>query len=427
MGHVRALGYATFASLSVRNFRIYYIGQGISLCGSWMQNVALSWLVLVLTGSGVQLGSVLAVHYLPVFFGSPLSGIIIDRLDKRRILYVTQTGLALSALVLSVLIYSGRIEVWMVYAFAFLTGMFNTLDRPTRLTFVHEMVGPEFLRNAVTLNSTAANLARAIGPMIAGVFIAGVGIAFCFLANALSFVAVLIMLFFIRAEELHKEESDRSGDHLFAVFKYVASVPDIRNTLIAVALIGTFAFEFPVSLPLLTRMTFMGDAAVLASLFTSMGIGSVVGGLFAASRMVVARGEFVVHAFLFGVSVCLTALMPSIGTAIAGMFFVGFFAILVSSVGSTMIQLASAAHMRGRVMSLWSLAIFGSTLIGAPIIGAIAEHAGARWGVATGGIAALVAAGFAALWMLEGRQLLSVSAPIQIRREEAVAEDAKVR
>lgn len=427
MGRIQALARETFASLAIRNYRLYFIGQGISLCGNWMQTVGISWLVLVLTGSGTQLGGVLAVHYLPVLVLSPFTGIIVDRFNKRHILYITQSALGLCALAISVLVFTDSIALWMVYVFALITGIFNAVDHPTRQTFVHEMVGPENLRNAVTLGSTEANVARAVGPLIAGFLIAGIGIAFCFFINAFTFIAVLVILRLIRTEELHKEPSEHGGDDLFAVFRYVASIPDIRNVLLVMAVIGTFSYEFPVSLSLLARNTFLSDATSYAYLFAAMGLGSVAGGLFAASRKNVVKREFVTNVLFFGAAITATALMPTLLLAIIGMFFVGWFSINLASLGNTMIQLASSGNMRGRVMSLWSMANFGSTLIGAPIIGAIAEYGGARWGLATGGVAAVCAALFAAVVMLDRKKLFAIPSFIQIRREEAVTEDAKMR
>lgn len=422
-----AFGEQTFASLKIRNYRLYFIGIGLSHIGTWMQTVALGWLVLELTGSGTQLGSILAFRFAPLFFGSIAAGIIVDSFDKRHLLYLTQAISVVLALVMSVLVFTGSIEMWMVYVVAVLFGLVDVVDRPTRQTFVHEMVGPEYIRNAVALNSTLANLARALGPLFAGVLIATVGIAFCFFANALSFAAFIIALALLRKNELHTEEhQDRKVKHVLAGLVYAASVPLIRVILISMAVIGTLSYEFQVSLPLLAHTTFMGGAADYAALLSAMGAGSVAGGLFAASRKDAGAHEFVVWALLFGLSICITALLPSLGLATVAMVFVGFFSISLTAIGNTMIQLESAPHMRGRVMSLWSMAIFGSTLIGAPIIGFIGEHGSPRLSLAIGGVAALLAAAFAARRLLKGYKLLTIPAFISIRREEANIEDTKV-
>lgn len=413
-----------FASLKIRNYRLYFIGQGFSHVGNWMQTVALGWLVLELTGSGVALGSVLAFRFAPLLFGGPFAGMIIDSVNKRRFLYFTQAASGVLALGMSALIFTGAIEIWMVYVAAVLFGVVDVLDRPLRQTFMHEMVGPDYLRNAVTLGSTEANLARALGPLFAGALIATAGIAFCFFANALSFVVVLVALFFLRPDEFHREaEVPRAPDHLLAGLRYAASVPMIRTILISMAVIGTVSYEFQVSLPLLAEHTFQGGAADYAALLSAMGAGSVAGGLFTASRRGVTIFEFVASAFLFGLSMCMTALMPTLGLAIVGMAFVGFFSINLTSVGNTMVQLESASHMRGRVMALWTMALFGSTLIGAPLIGWIAENAGARFAVAVGGFAAIAAALYAARTLLSRDEWRII--PASLRTQIFAAETDK--
>ena len=424
MDAIRAFGEQTFASLKIRNYRLYFIGIGFSHVGTWMQTVALGWLVLELTGSGAHLGTVLAFRFAPLLFGGIWGGSIVDRFDKRLLLVVSQSVAAVLALSLGALVFFGAIEMWMVYLAATLLGLVDVVDRPARQTFIHEMVGPDNLRNAVALNSTEANLARTLGPLFAGVLIGSAGIAFCFLANAISFTILIIFLTLLRADELHRElREERKVDHVFAGLRYAASVPLIWTVLLSMAVIGTLSYEFQTSLPLLARTTFLGGAADYAALLSAMGAGSVAGGLFSASRKSVGAHEFVLWAFLFGVSICATALMPSLGYAVVGMVFVGFFSICLSSTGNTMIQLESAAHMRGRVMSLWTTALFGSTVIGAPIVGFIGESLSPRAALALGGVAAIVAATFAAHRLLKTYEFFSVPSFIFIRREEETAEE----
>src|SRR3989344_5946196 len=404
---IKAFGAKTFSSLKVRNYRLYFIGQGVSQVGDWMQIVALGWLVLELTGSGIALGTVLALRFTPIFLGGPFGGILVERFEKRRILIATQASFGLLALILALLV-----------------GFVALFDKPTRQTFVHEMVGPDNLRNAVSLNSSLNNLARALGPLFAGALIATIGLAFCFLLKAFSVVVILVMLRMIRQGELHREKREKAPTDLLAGVRYAASVPRIKIILIAMALIGTLSYEFQVSLPLFAREAFLGGAADYAALLSAMGAGSVAGGLFAASRQKLAVGEFVLSLLLFGVAICLTAIMPTLGLAVAGMVFVGFFSVNLTSVGNTMIQLESAPHMRGHVMSLWMMAIFGSTLIGAPIIGFVGQYLGARWSLAIGGLAALVAAAYAASRMLRG-PAVPVPAQVEIRAEEIEAVESE--
>jgi MFS family permease len=392
MEPIKNFGRKTFASLSIRNYRLYFFGQGISLCGTWMQTVALGWLMLELTGSGVQLGTVLGIQYLPILLGGIFAGAVVDKFEKRKILYVTQSILATLALILSFLVFSGIIQVWMVYLFAFLMGLATSVDTPARQTFIHEMVGQDHLRNAVTLLSTIANLARVIGPLIAGVLIASVGIAFCFFMNAISFCGVLIVLYLMHEEEMHTEtvrHADVKG-YFLPVLSYVYSHKELMQILISMAFIGTLSYEFPVSLPLLAERVFLGDAYTYALLLSGMGIGSVLGGLYIASRGVVTMREFSLSAFFFGISICVTAIMPALVGSVIGMVLVGFFSISVTSAGNTILQLGSEEYLRGRIMALWSMAIFGTTLIGAPLIGAIGEHFGARFGLGVGGITAIL-------------------------------------
>ncbi|OGG76002.1 hypothetical protein A3A41_03465 [Candidatus Kaiserbacteria bacterium RIFCSPLOWO2_01_FULL_54_22] len=413
-----------FSSLKIRNYRLYFIGQGFSHIGNWMQTVALGWLVLELTGSGAQLGAILAFRFAPLLLASPIAGSLVDSYEKRKLLYATQWISFALALGMSALVFTDAIEIWMLYVAATLLGLVDAVDRPLRQTFVHEMVGRKELRNAVTLSSTEANLARTIGPVFAGTLIASVGTAFCFFANALSFVVVIAMLLRLRSSELHQEAEVSEGpkDWLSGL-RYAASVPMIRTILILMAIIGTFAYEFQVSLPLFAQQTFHGSAADYAALLSAMGAGSVAGGLFTASRREVTALEFAISALLFGLALCVSAVMPTLALATVGMIFVGFFSITLTSVGNTILQLESPSYIRGRVMALWMTALFGSTLIGAPIIGLIGQYAGARWGLAVGGIAAVAAAAFGARELLRHDRLRSVPIEVVVAEEET-AENA---
>lgn len=412
-----------FSSLRIRNYRLYFLGQGFSHVGNWMQTVALGWLVLEVTGSGTALGAMLAFRFAPLLFGAPFAGNLVDAMDKRRLLYATQSAAGSLALGMSVLVFTDVVQAWMLYSAAALFGIVDAIDRPLRQTFVHEMVGPAQLRNAVTLSSTEANVARAVGPLLAGVLIATVGIAFCFLANAFSFLIVIAFLARMRPGEFHRETTHTSGPSgILSGLQYVASVPTIRSILIVMAVIGTLSYEFQVSLPLLAQQTFAGSAADYAALLAAMGIGSVVGGLFMATRERVTSSEFVVSAALFGLSMGVTAVMPSLSYAVIGMILVGFFSINLTSVGNTIVQLESASYIRGRVMALWTMALFGSTLIGAPLIGLVGEYAGARWSIALGGVAAILAAGLGAVPLIRKDKLQSVPADVAT----TVSEDTTV-
>ena len=396
--YLRQFSQETFPSLRIRNYRLYYIGQIISTSGTFMQSVAQAWLVLRLTNSGAALGFTAALQYLPILLLGPYGGVIADRFSKRKILYFTQSISGALALVLGVLVATGLVRVWMVYILAFCLGMTNVFDNPTRQTFYIELVGPENLRNAVTLYSTLVNLARIIGPAIAGGLIAAVGLAPCFIINGFSYVAVVIMLSMMHSNELLVTPPlARARGQLQEGFKYVASTPILGSTLVMMAIIGTFTFEFQVSLPLIAQFTFNGDAGSYAFLTASMGFGAAVGGIFFASRKGITPYKLVSASLLFGLAVLAAAFMPSLLLSGLALVAVGMCSINFSSLGNSTLQLESSPQMRGRVMSFWSVAFLGSTTIGGPFVGWFAEAAGARWGLALGGMAALAAAAIGAV------------------------------
>ena len=307
----------TFSSLKIRNYRLYFIGQAISLCGNWMQIVALSWLVLLLTKSGTALGLVLALQFLPILFLGSFGGLMADRLPKRKLLFFTQSIFGVLALGLGLLIISGKIELWMVYIFALLFGLVNVFDNTTRQTFIVEMVSEQELPNAIALNTAEANIARVFGPAISGILIASIGLGFCFVFNAFSFVAVLIALFLMKKDELHKViPAEKKKGQLIEGFKYVNKNPILKNTLLMMALIGTFTYEFSVSLPLMAQFIFHGDAKTYAFLTSALGLGAVIGGLLVAGREKKSHTALGPIAFLFGFFVFLTAIAPNLYFAI---------------------------------------------------------------------------------------------------------------
>ena len=358
-----------------------------------MQTVAQGLLVLQLTGSGTALGVVTALQTLPVLLFGAWGGVIADRFPKRTILYATQTVAGVASLLLGLLVIGGWIDLWMVYAIAVVLGGCRVFENPARQTFVREMVGSERLRNAVSLNSTEMNLARIIGPTIAAVVVATAGLGACFVINGCSYAAVIVMLAMMRRAELHPTARvARASGQLVEGFRYAWSTPAVRNVLLMMAIIGTFTYEFSVILPLLAQFTFEAGASGYAALTAAMGIGAVIGGLYTASRRPSGPGTLVISACLFGLSVLLTAVAPSLVLAFCALIVVGFFSINFTSLGNVTLQLESAPSMQGRVMALWSVAFLGTTPIGGPLIGAIGEHAGPRWGLAVGGLAALAAA-----------------------------------
>ncbi len=423
---IRRFLQATFSSLRIRNYRLFFIGQGVSQSGTWMQTVALGWLALQMTGSGSQLGLVVAAQFVPILIGGVWAGSVVDVVSKKKLLVVTQVFYAIASVIISALIYIGSVEVWMLYVFALSLGIIRMFDNPARQSFVSEMVDAEHVKNAVSLNSTMNNLGRAVGPSIGGIVIAFTSIAFCFLFNAGTYLVMIYLLSHMRNEELHVSNTRTRKTGVWAGLRYVRSVPIVRDVLVIAALVGTFAYEFQVSLPILTKQVFHGDAAMYASLMTAFGIGSVIGGLFSAGRHEIAARSYIGSLLAFGVCMFVTALSPTIGFALAGMVLVGFFSINVISIGNTMVQLKSAPEMRGRVMALWGVAMLGSTPIGGPIIGFIGENIGARWGIAAGGFAALLAAIWGARTLLIRDRMETVpDTVIAIEQEETAIAAAK--
>ncbi len=382
----------TFSSLKIRNFRLYFFGQAISTSGTFMQSVALAWLVLKLTGSGTALGLVMALQYAPILLLSPWGGVIADRYPKRRMLYATQSLAALLALVLGLLVGGDAIRLWTVYLLAFVSGLVLSVDNPVRQAFLIEMTGKERLPNAAVLNSSQVNLSRVAGPALAGVLIAAFGLALCFFVNAVSYLAVLVALFLMREEEFHVSPSvPRRRGQLREGFAYIRSTPILLNAVVMMAIIGTLTYEFQVSLPLLAEFTFHGNAEAYAALTVALGAGALIGGLVLAARQQPPAALVPLAAF-FGVSVLLAAAAPTLPVAMLALLLVGAFSLAFTSLINATLQLESAPEMRGRVMSFWSITFVGSTAIGGPFIGWIGEHAGPRWGLAVGGVAALAAA-----------------------------------
>jgi MFS family permease len=359
-----------------------------------MQTIGLSWLVLRLTHSGTQLGLVIAAQYLPMLLFGLWGGLIADRLNKRKILYATQSIYGLLALMLGLLVISGDIRLWMVYLLAVSIGFVTVVDNPSRQTFVVEMVGKDSLKNAITLNSTMVNAARIIGPAIAAVLIATVGLGPCFIINALSFIAVLIALLSMDKTKLRPTPRlPKEPGQIKAGLVYAFKLPRLRSTLIMMFIIGTFAYEFPVILPLFATVTLHGNATTYSLMTVAMGIGAIGGGLYAAGKAIAGRWQLMAVSLIFGLSIMLAAVMPGLKLVFVVLIAVGALSVIFISLGNTTLQLTSEPEMRGRVMSLWAIAFAGTTPIGGPIIGYISDHSNPRIGLAVGGISAVLAAG----------------------------------
>jgi MFS family permease len=378
----------------------------VSLCGTWMQTIALGWLLLSLGASATDLGLVIAAQYLPVLLLGAYGGLLADRFDKRRLLMATQLAAGSLAGLLAVIDYAGAARLWLVAAVAAAIGVVNAVDNPTRQSIVGELVGRDALTNAVSLNSVTVNAARAIGPGIAGGLIALAGTGACFLTNAASFAVMFLVLRGLGRVRLpgRSTRASRSPGQLRAGLAYVAHSPELRIPLVMMAVIGTLAYEFQIVLPLVARQTFHGGSLSYSLLTAAMGIGAFAGGLRLARRGRVGPNGPILAAAGFGVVLVLAALAPTLPLAAVAMVGVGAGSVAFTAAGNSSLQLACAPAMRGRVMALWSVAFIGSTPVGGPLVGAICGHWGPRAGLAIGGAAALAAAGYGAAARRRGRR-----------------------
>ncbi len=387
-----AIGRSTFSSLKVPNYRLYFSGQLISLIGTWMQTTAQAWLVLTLTNSPTTLGLVVALQTIPVMLLGPYGGVIADRVDKRRLMVVLQSMMGLQALVLGLLSVFGIVRLWEICVLAVVLGLNNTFEMPARQAFVREMVGKDELRNAITLNSVTANAARAVGPAIAGVLIATAGVGWCFLANAASFVAVVVSLIVMdRAALAPSRPERRARGQLREGLAYAMGTTEIAVPLVMMAVVGTLAYEFQVSLPVLARGTFHGGSEAFGFMTAAMGVGAVVGGLVTAARGRTGLRPMLIACAGFGLAMLLCALSPALPIAYLALLLVGWGSVSFIAIGNSTIQLSSAPNMRGRAIALWQVAFQGTTPIGGPFIGWIIAATGARSGLMVGALSCGVA------------------------------------
>ena len=387
-----------FRSLRTRNYRLWFFGQTVSQCGTWMQSVAQYWLVLELTHSAFDLGVTAALQFAPVLLFGTIGGLVADRFDKRKVLLVTQTAFTAQATVLWVLVASGSVHLWMVWVLASLYGFINVADNPSRQSFVVEMAGPDDLTNAVGLNSVIVNVSRIIGPAVAGVMIATVGLSWAFLANAVSFAAVIGALYAMRASELHRRPPvGRAKGQIRAGLRYAWRAWELRVPLIMMAVIGTLAYNFSVILPLFAHDVFHRGAGTYSALTVAMGIGALAGGLTIASRRRPSHKLLVAVSLAFGVFILAVAAAPSLPLCLILLVAMGAASIMFIATANSLLQLNSSGAMRGRVMALWAVVFLGSTPIGAPLIGFLAGRYGVRFALGLGGIATLLVAVWAGI------------------------------
>lgn len=386
----------TFRSLRHRNFRIFFAYQGISFVGTWLQLMAQDLLVLHLTDSGVALGLLVAIQFAPTLLLGAWAGVVIDRYDRRRLMTLTSTVMLVAAGLLGVLVLTDVVQLWMVYVLAAVLGTANTFDNPLRRTLINDLVPPESLVNAVALNSTLVTSARIIGPALAGLLIATIGIGWCFTINSLSFVAVVYGLQQLdwRAMPRH-EPVPRAKGQLREGLRYVRSVDDLRIPLVMMAVVGTLAFNQNVLLPLFAKRDLGGSDLTYTTLASFFGTGSLIGSLRLARRRTIDTAFLARSSLGLGVGWLALSLSPNVAVAAAVLVYTGFAAIGVLSGGNAILQLQASPEMRGRVLALFTVVFLGTTPIGGPIAGYVGQHLGAPAGLllqaaAAGGAGAVV-------------------------------------
>ena len=382
----------TFRSLHNYNYRLYASGGVVSNTGTWMQRVAQDWLVVLLAvNDGVALGITTALQFLPALLLSPYAGLIADRFPKQRLLQVTQTVMAVTAVLLGALAVTGTVEVWHVYVLALAFGMGSAFDAPARQSFVSEMVEPEDLSNAVGLNSASFNAARVAGPAIAGLLIGafGGGVAatgLVILLNGLSYAAVVLALRRMVVADLHvSPREERHKGMIRDAVRYLRGRPDLLMILSVVFFAGTFGLNFQMTSALMATQTFHVGATEYGLMGSAMAVGSLTGALMAASRRRIRLRLVAGAALLFGVVEIMAGLAPSYLTFMLIVPFLGFTALTMITAANTTMQLATAPRLRGRVMALYLMVFMGGTPLGSPFIGWIGEAFGARWTLIAGG------------------------------------------
>jgi len=382
----------TFRSLRSRNFRLFFAGQLVSQTGTWAQSVAIIWVVLQLTGDGVALGLATAAQFAPVLVIGAWAGVVADRVDRHRFLLGTQAAFAVVALGFVGLSFADRLTLPAIYLLATLFGIVTALDNPTRRALVVEMVPETDVPNAVGLNSALMTGSRVVGPAMGGALIETAGASWCFALNAATYLAVLVALARMDRSQLRSAPRvPRSAGQLREGFRYVWRTPELKLPLILLTVIGTLAFEFQVTLPLLAERTFGGDAGTFTLLYSAMSVGSLAGALVVARRTDADTRFLARSALGLGVSMAALTVAPNQWVALLAVVPVGVTSIFLISGSNAVIQLRAAPSMRGRALALTAVVFLGSTPIGGPIAGAVAELLGARAGIALGAVASILA------------------------------------
>jgi MFS family permease len=391
-----------FRSLKHRNFRLFFVGQIISLVGTWMQTIAQTWLIYQLTGSAVLLGVLGFVSQIPIFLLSPIGGLVADRWPRRSVVLMTQAASMLLAFILAALTLTGRIRVWEIMCLATLLGTVNAFDVPARQSFLIEMVGREDLLNAIALNSSMFNGARLVGPAVAGLLVAWIGEGWCFFANGVSYLAViagLLMMRIVNSQAVH--DGNSPIEKLREGFRFVRHALPIRALLLLVALVSFMALPFTVLMPIFADRILHGGASAYGTLMGAVGVGALFGALSLAMRQELrGLGTIVAYSAIgLGASIILFSVSRLYWVSVVALTLSGFAMMMQFAATNTLIQAMVPDRLRGRVMSLYSMMFLGMTPLGSLLAGAVAAHIGAPITVAMGGVASLTGgAMFARKW-----------------------------
>ena len=382
----------TFRSLRIRNYRLFFAGQLVSQAGTWMQMIAVIWVVLRLTDDGLVLGLVTASQFLPVLLFGAWGGVVADRVDHHRFMLMTQAAFAVIAVAFVGLVFTDHLNIPAIFVLSTAFGFVTAMDNPVRRTLVVDLVGPDDVPNAVALNSSLMTGSRVIGPSVAGALITGVGVEWCFVVNAVTYVAVLgALLRMDRSKIRSSPKVAKASGQLVEGLKYVWSEPRLKLPILLMAVVGTLAFEFQVTLPLFAERTLDGGATTFTLLYSLMSRGSVVGALGIARRRDVSTHLLAWSAIWLGVAMGVLAMAPNVVLAAIAIVPVGVATIVLISGANSVIQLRATPEMRGRALALTAVVFLGSTPIGGPIAGWVSENFGAPAGIWLGAVASAVA------------------------------------
>jgi len=389
--------YSTFRALRHRNYRLFFAGQFVSLTGTWIQQVALSWLIYSLTKSPLLMGAIMFAGSIPSLAVSPFAGVFIDRIDKYKVLIILQILFMVEAFAVAILTLTGAIQVWHIVVLIVLMGLTSAFDMPLRQAFVVQLIdSSEDLGNAISLNSSCFNLARMIGPAIAGVLIASFGEGICFLLNALSYIAVIyaLLLMKIKTKKSSAKTEKNVLNELREGFKYAFDSIPIRNIIIFIAVTSLIGMSFPVLMPIFAKEILHGNAQTLGLLMSASGVGSLFGALYLAGRKSALGLEKWIFAssLLFGFGLVTLAFTNNVLISMALLFIVGFGMVVIIAACNTMIQDLVTDDKRGRIMSLYTMAFMGTAPVGSLCGGAVAEKIGVPHTFLLIGLTMLVAA-----------------------------------